>query len=101
VQNTSGVEGHHQAHTDDNVDLEIDKGVLTTGQDGDRDRIEPERLEKGKDEVGDRGKPPLQAILCVYPYFQIKVSTPPPIPNIKSAPNAFSGRTTGGDCPND
>ena len=54
VQTTSGLHGTIKRITDDTVDLEIAPGVLTTWVKlAIRDRIEPEILDTGADEVGD------------------------------------------------
>jgi preprotein translocase subunit YajC len=54
VQTTSGLHGTIKHITDDTVDLEIAPGVLTTWVKlAIRDRIEPEILDTGAEEVGD------------------------------------------------
>jgi preprotein translocase subunit YajC len=59
VQTTSGLHGTIKRITDDTVDLEIAPGVLTTWVKlAIRDRIEPEILDTGADEVGDLADDP-------------------------------------------
>jgi preprotein translocase subunit YajC len=59
VQTTSGLHGTIRRLTDDTVDLEIAPGVLTTWVKlAIRDRIEPEILDSGADEVGDLADDP-------------------------------------------
>ena len=59
VQTTSGLHGTIKRITDDTVDLEIAPGVLTTWVKlAIRDRIEPEILDSGADEVGDLADDP-------------------------------------------
>jgi preprotein translocase subunit YajC len=59
VQTTSGLHGTIRRITDDTVDLEIAPGVLTTWVKlAIRDRIEPEILDSGADEVGDLADDP-------------------------------------------
>jgi preprotein translocase subunit YajC len=59
VQTTSGLRGTIKRITDDTVDLEIAPGVLTTWVKlAIRDRIEPEILDTGADEVGDLADDP-------------------------------------------
>jgi len=59
VQTTSGLHGTIKRITDDTVDLEIAPGVLTTWVKlAIRDRIEPEILDTGADEVCDLADDP-------------------------------------------
>ena len=59
VQTTSGLHATIKRITDDTVDLEIAPGVLTTWVKlAIRDRIEPEILDTGADEVGDLADDP-------------------------------------------
>jgi preprotein translocase subunit YajC len=59
VQTTSGLHGTIRRLTDDTVDLEIAPGVLTTWVKlAIRDRIDPEILDSGADEVGDLADDP-------------------------------------------
>jgi preprotein translocase subunit YajC len=59
VQTTSGLHGTIKRITDDTVDLEIAPGVVTTWVKlAIRDRIEPEILDTGADEVGDLADDP-------------------------------------------
>ena len=59
VQTTSGLHGTIRRITDDTVDLEIAPGVVTTWVKlAIRDRIEPEILDTGADEVGDLADDP-------------------------------------------
>jgi len=59
VQTTSGLHGSIRRITDDTVDLEIAAGVVTTWVKlAIRDRIEPEILDTGADEVGDLADDP-------------------------------------------
>jgi preprotein translocase subunit YajC len=59
VQTTSGLHGAIKRITDDTVDLEIAPGVLTTwAKLAIRDRIDPEILDTGADEVGDLADDP-------------------------------------------
>ena len=59
VQTTSGLHATIKRITDDTVDLEIAAGVLTTwAKLAIRDRIEPEILDTGADEVGDLADDP-------------------------------------------
>jgi preprotein translocase subunit YajC len=59
VQTTSGLHGTIKRITDDTVDLEIAPGVLTTwAKLAIRDRIDPEILDTGADEVGDLADDP-------------------------------------------
>ena len=59
VQTTSGLHATITRITDDTVDLEIAPGVLTTWVKlAIRDRIEPEILDSGADEVGDLADDP-------------------------------------------
>jgi preprotein translocase subunit YajC len=59
VQTTSGLHGTIKRITDDTVDLEIAAGVVTTWVKlAIRDRIEPEILDTGADEVGDLADDP-------------------------------------------
>jgi preprotein translocase subunit YajC len=59
VQTTSGLHGTIKRITDDTVDLEIAAGVVTTWVKlAIRDRIEPEILDTGADEVGDLAEDP-------------------------------------------
>jgi preprotein translocase subunit YajC len=59
VQTTSGLHGTIKRITDDTVDLEIAAGVLTTwAKLAIRERIEPEILDTGADEVGDLADDP-------------------------------------------
>jgi preprotein translocase subunit YajC len=59
VQTTSGLHGTIKRITDDTVDLEIATGVVTTwAKLAIRDRIEPEILDTGADEVGDLADDP-------------------------------------------
>ena len=59
VQTTSGLHGTIKRITDDTVDLEIAPGVLTTWVKlAIRDRIEPEILDTGADEVDDLADDP-------------------------------------------
>jgi preprotein translocase subunit YajC len=59
VQTTSGLHGTIRRITDDTVDLEIAPGVLTTWVKlAIRDRIDPEILDTGADEVGDLADDP-------------------------------------------
>ena len=59
VQTTSGLQGTIKRITDDTVDLEIAAGVVTTWVKlAIRDRIEPEILDTGADEVGDLADDP-------------------------------------------
>jgi preprotein translocase subunit YajC len=59
VQTTSGLHGTIKRITDDTVDLEIAPGVLTTWVKlAIRDRIGPEILDTGADEVGDLADDP-------------------------------------------
>jgi preprotein translocase subunit YajC len=59
VQTTSGLHATITRITDDTVDLEIAPGVVTTWVKlAIRDRIEPEILDTGADEVGDLADDP-------------------------------------------
>jgi preprotein translocase subunit YajC len=59
VQTTSGLHATIKRITDDTVDLEIAPGVVTTWVKlAIRDRIEPEILDTGADEVGDLADDP-------------------------------------------
>jgi preprotein translocase subunit YajC len=59
VQTTSGLHATVKRITDDTVDLEIAPGVVTTWVKlAIRDRIEPEILDTGADEVGDLADDP-------------------------------------------
>jgi preprotein translocase subunit YajC len=59
VHTTSGLQGTIKRITDDTVDLEIAPGVVTTWVKlAIRDRIEPEILDTGADEVGDLADDP-------------------------------------------
>ena len=59
VQTTSGLHATIKRITDDTVDLEIATGVVTTwAKLAIRDRIEPEILDTGADEVGDLADDP-------------------------------------------
>jgi preprotein translocase subunit YajC len=59
VQTTSGLHATIKRITDDTVDLEIAPGVVTTWVKlAIRDRIEPEVLDTGADEVGDLADEP-------------------------------------------
>lgn len=59
VQTTSGLHATVTRITDDTVDLEIAPGVVTTWVKlAIRDRIEPEILDTGADEVGDLADDP-------------------------------------------
>src|ERR1700729_1903833 len=59
VQTTSGLHGIIRRITDDTVDLEIAAGVVTTWVKlAIRDRVEPEILDTGADEVGDLADDP-------------------------------------------
>jgi preprotein translocase subunit YajC len=59
VQTTSGMHATIKRITDDTVDLEIAPGVVTTWVKlAIRDRIEPEILDTGADEVGDLADDP-------------------------------------------
>jgi preprotein translocase subunit YajC len=59
VQTTSGLHGTIKRITDDTVDLEIATGVVTTwAKLAVRDRIEPEILDSGANEVGDLADDP-------------------------------------------
>ena len=59
VQTTSGLHATIKRITDDTVDLEIAPGVVTTWVKlAIRDRIEPDILEAGADEFGDRADDP-------------------------------------------
>ena len=59
VQTTSGLHATIRRITDDTVDLEIAPGVVTTWVKlAIRDRIEPEILDTGADEVGDLADDP-------------------------------------------
>jgi preprotein translocase subunit YajC len=59
VQTTSGLHATIRRITDDTVDLEIAPGVVTTWVKlAIRDRIEPEILDTGPDEVGDLADDP-------------------------------------------
>jgi preprotein translocase subunit YajC len=59
VQTTSGLHATIKRITDDTVDLEIAPGVVTTWVKlAIRDRIEPEVLDTGADEVGDLADDP-------------------------------------------
>ncbi len=59
VQTTSGLHATIKRITDDTVDLEIAPGVVTTWVKlAIRDRIEPEILNTGADEVGDLADDP-------------------------------------------
>ena len=59
VQTTSGLHATITRITDDTVDLEIAPGVVTTWVKlAIRDRIEPEILDSGADEVGDLADDP-------------------------------------------
>ena len=59
VQTTSGLHATIKRITDDTVDLEIATGVVTTwAKLAIRDRIEPEILDTGSDEVGDLADDP-------------------------------------------
>jgi preprotein translocase subunit YajC len=59
VQTTSGLHGTIKRITDDTVDLEIAPGVLTTWVKlAIRDRIVPEILDTGADELGDLADDP-------------------------------------------
>jgi preprotein translocase subunit YajC len=59
VQTTSGLHAIIKRITDDTVDLEIAPGVVTTWVKlAIRDRIEPEILDTGADEVGDLADDP-------------------------------------------
>jgi preprotein translocase subunit YajC len=59
VQTTSGLHATITRITDDTVDLEIAPGVVTTwAKLAIRDRIEPEILDTGADEVGDLADDP-------------------------------------------
>ena len=59
VQTTSGLHATIKRITDDTVDLEIANGVVTTwAKLAIRDRIEPEILDTGADEVGDLADDP-------------------------------------------
>lgn len=59
VQTTSGLHATIKCITDDTVDLEIAPGVVTTWVKlAIRDRIEPEILDTGADEVGDLADDP-------------------------------------------
>ena len=54
VQTTSGLHGTIKRITDDTVDLEIAAGVVTTwAKLAIRERVEPDVLDTGADEVGD------------------------------------------------
>lgn len=59
VQTTSGLHATIKRITDDTVDLEIAPGVVTTWVKlAIRDRIEPEILDTGADELGDLADDP-------------------------------------------
>ena len=59
VQTTSGLHATIKRITDDTVDLEIAPGVVTTWVKlAIRDRVEPEILDTGADEVGDLADDP-------------------------------------------
>jgi preprotein translocase subunit YajC len=59
VQTTSGLHATIKRITDDTVDLEIAPGVVTTWVKlAIRDKIEPEILDTGADEVGDLADEP-------------------------------------------
>ena len=59
VQTTSGLHATIKRITDDTVDLEIAPGVVTTWVKlAIRDKIEPEILDTGADEVGDLADDP-------------------------------------------
>lgn len=59
VQTTSGLHATIKRITDDTVDLEIAPGVVTTWVKlAIRDRIDPEILDTGADEVGDLADDP-------------------------------------------
>jgi preprotein translocase subunit YajC len=59
VQTTSGLQATIKRITDDTVDLEIAPGVVTTWVKlAIRDKIEPEILDTGADEVGDLADDP-------------------------------------------
>ena len=59
VHTTSGLQGTITNITDDTVDLEIAPGVVTTWVKlAIRDKIEPEILDTGADEVGDLADEP-------------------------------------------
>jgi len=54
VQTTSGLHGTIKRITDDTVDLEVAAGVVTTwAKLAIRERVEPDVLDTGADEVGD------------------------------------------------